>query len=481
MTPPGWDAALASALAGTARRPLTGAGGDPERALLSSVAALAVRRLAGWAPPRSALPAGVPCPAEERRTVASAAALRLDAMLGGDHAELLPEWLALAGAGGLVVPPRLLPALLAHAESHAQVREAVLEVIGRRGRWLAARVPGWAFAALGDLEAAFETGTRTARTAALRELRRQDPAAALDRLAASWPAESGEDRAALVGCLDVGLGPADEAFLEAATGDGRKEVRQTALTFLARLPDSRLVRRMRERVEPMVVYRRGLLGGKLQVAPPERCGPELVADGVEPKPPQGIGEQAWWLSQMLGLVPPRTWPVEAAGAAAGGDWTAALLRGWALGAARFRDARWAAALVLLWVGTPDKRRSSLWFDPGDILESLEPRDHDDILVRVLAQSAADGAALAANRGHRWGEGLTRALLRELPGLARSPQKVHVAASAAFVVGRCGDTSVLAEAERLAATPTGIPLLDRALADAADTLNWRALMAKELTT
>jgi hypothetical protein len=474
-----WEAVVGSALAGTARQPLAGDTDDPERALLAAAAAHAVRRLAGWMPPRGAPPIVEPCPPEERDAVSPAAAARLSGMLAGGRAELVPEWLELAAAAGRLVPPRLLPALLAHAQAHGPLRQAALDVIGRRGRWLAALEPDWGFAALADLDAAFETGTRPARAAALRELRRRDPAAALGRLAASWPSESGEDRAALIGCLQVGLGSADEEFLEAARNDSRREVRQAALAFLARLPASRLVRRMRERVEPMVVYRRGLLGGRLQVAPPERCEPDVVADGVEPKPPQGTGQRAWWLSQMLGLVPPSTWPVEAAGAAGGSDWTAALLRGWAAAAARFRDARWADALAQLWARTPEKDRPALAFSPELVLIDLEPADRDAVVLGVVRRSAADGARLAVHCDHRWGAALTAAVLGGLPDLARS--NLHLAGQAARQVGLRGDPALGAEAERLAAGLEDIPWFARALADAADTLHWRAVMAEELNT
>jgi len=474
MTAAGWDETLASALAGTARQPPAGTA-DPERALLDAAAEHALRRLAGW-PARPGLPPpeGDACPPEELPAASPAAALRLAGMLAGDHAELLPEWLALA-AGQRVVPPRLLPAVLAHAATRPPLRQAIIDVIGRRGRWLAARVPGWDFAALGDLDAAFATGTRPARLSALRELRRRDPAAALRRLAERWPDESGEDRAALVDCLQVGLGAHDEDFLEAAARDSRKEVRQAALTFLARLPASRLVERMRARVEPMVVYRRGLLGGRLEVAPPERCGQELVDDGIEPRPPQGIGERAWWLSQALGMVRPGRWPVEAAAAAVDTDWAAALLGGWAAAAARFRDARWAEALIVLWTRTWERKRGQLGFSPESILLGLEPADRDAVLVRVIGRSPVEGARLALYADHRWGRDLTRALVEALRGLA--PQQAHVATLAAMHLGLRGDPALVAEAERL----TDIPSLDHAAADAAEMLHRRSLMAKELST
>jgi hypothetical protein len=482
-----WEVALASALAGTARQPLprdpAAEAADPARELLSVAARLAVRRLAGWAPAQGLVPAAAaaPAPPEERPTVSPAAAARLDGKLAGDGAELLPEWLELAHGRQLIVPPRLLPALLDHAGRQVAAREPVLAVIGQRGRWLAGQVPGWAFAALGDPDSAFETGARPARAAALRELRRRDPAGALSRLAGGWAGESGEDRAALIGCLAVGLGPSDEEFLESARRDSRREVRQAALTFLARLPDSRLIARMRERVQPMVVYRRTLLRGRLEVAPPERCDADVVADGVEARPPPGTGERAWWLRQMLGMVPPATWPVDVVDAAVASDWAAPLLLGWSDAAGRFRDATWAAALVGLWARLPQKRRDELALSPEEVLGELDGCDRDPILLGVLGRSPVDGVHLAARCDHRWGRELTAAVLQRLPELvARHGHAVARVAPVAMQAGLRGDPAALPEAERLASRETGVPWLDGALAAAAATLRRRALMAKELT-
>jgi hypothetical protein len=473
-----WDAALGSALAGTARQPLAGAAADPARALLDAAAAHAVRRLAGWMPPTRGLSPPAACPPEDVRVVSAAAARRLAEMLAGGHSDLLPQWLELAAARRLVVPPRLLPALLTYVETDVRAPESALDVIGRRGHWLAAQVPSWAFAALGDLDAAFATGTRRARVAALVRLRRQNPAGALARLAAGWPGESGEDRVALVRAIEVGLGAGDEHFLEAAAGDPRKEVRDRALDLLVRLPGSRLVGRMRERVLGMVAFRTG----RLRVEPPEAWEPELEAAGVVRRPPQGMGERAWWLSQVLGMVPPDAWPVEAAGAAGAAgatDWEAALLGGWARGAIRFQDARWAEALTLLWERTPEKRRPELGYGADGLVAGLPPAERDALLMGAFRRSPAWAARLAIRCAHLWGHELSAAFAGALPLLAAKPDLEAI--QTLRMLGYRGDPAVEPEIARAAVTPTGVAPLDRALAEASDLLRWRAAMARELTS
>jgi hypothetical protein len=131
--------------------------------------------------------------------------------------------------------------------------------LGKRGRWLARQNPDWAYAVAGEvpdepgaIDEAWTTGTPEARVALLRQLRQADPARGRELLASTWKTDGPEDRAAFLKAFEIGLGPDDEPFLEAALDDRRKEVRAAAIELLTRLPGSRLVRRMIERVAPLL-------------------------------------------------------------------------------------------------------------------------------------------------------------------------------------------------------------------------------------
>lgn len=71
-------------------------------------------------------------------------------------------------------------------------------------------------------------------------------------LESSWPSEAPDDRIAFVAELEHGLAPTDEPFLEKALEDRRKEVRQRALDLLLRLSESALIKRMWQRVAPLI-------------------------------------------------------------------------------------------------------------------------------------------------------------------------------------------------------------------------------------
>ena len=95
----------------------------------------------------------------------------------------------------------------------------------------------------------------------------------------TWPTEASEDRARFVAALETGLSLADDAFLDQALDDRRKEVREAALEPAA--PASRVGAGSADgRARP----RGGALArarpDRLVVRPPAELTPELRRDGV---------------------------------------------------------------------------------------------------------------------------------------------------------------------------------------------------------
>jgi hypothetical protein len=395
---------------------------DREAALLAAAALTAGHERAGRLAARDPGPAPEPCPEESRPRAGEAAGALLRRVLGGEHPELLPEWLALAAAAGRLAPAELLPALLDASAADAGRQAALLPVLGGRGRWLAAQQPAWAWvlgAAAPD-EAAWHAGTPEVRRAFLARLRAENPARAVELLRDTWPQEAADDRAWMVAALETGLGPADEAFLEAALDDRRKEVRRVAAGLLARLPGSALGRRMAERTRPLLRLVPGTAGSLLKLRAarpavveatlPEACDRALQRDGVEPKPPAGFGEKAWWLVQMLEATPLGVWgeawsltPSAALAAAAAGEWAKDLLEGWARAAVRQRDAAWAAELF----------PAALAANRADLLEPLlavlPAAEREARLAPLLAADAGDAGRLLAGAGP-WSAAFSRAVL-----------------------------------------------------------------------
>lgn len=350
---------VSAALLGTARRPVDPAvlpdsvrrlvnGDDPEHTLLTAAALLTGYRRAGRLPERGVTVLS-PAPADPREVVGPAAAYRLAVLLFGDRGNLLPEWLAAVSARGLRVPPERLPVLADAARNRPELRAALAEAAGPRGPWLAALQPDWAFLAERtdtDDPEVWTFGTIGQRRVWLAAVRSTDPGRARAALSEVWPAEPAPVRVQLLEVLRNRLSISDEEFLEAALDDRARDVRRLAAELLAALPESALSRRMADRLRPLLGVRRRTL----VVALPAQCDEGMRRDGVNPVPPRGVGERAWWLGQLVSAAPLPVWaglgsPAELVRMPVEGCDPRLLGLGWSAAAVREGATDWVHALL----------------------------------------------------------------------------------------------------------------------------------------
>lgn len=342
--------------------PAAGLPADPAALLLDRAALLTAARRGGRCPDRAA-----PLAAAEPDTVPAvrrAARLRLARMLGGEHPDLLPEWLAAAAGRGRRVPASLLPVLLHRvrrgSSADPELCRLVAEAGGPRARWLARLNPEWklvlSYAPAG--EDAWRLGDIAQRRGYLSALRSRDPGAARDLVAASWDTVGTSERVMFLNATATGLSLADEPLLEAALDDRHAWVRKAAADLLAAMPGSALSGRMAERARHRLRRQRGMGGDGLLVSPPGKCDAAMRRDGITPSGTNGppLAGQAMLLLDLLARTPLRTWtdglgltPAEIAGLDAG-DWTPVLHAGWARAAiAQSRYDRsageWMAVLI----------------------------------------------------------------------------------------------------------------------------------------
>ena len=398
-----------------------------EHALLSLAALSALHESIGGLPVSDNAPSPQPCVPEKELHVSGAASSLLGRLLGGESVDLLPEWLMLASKAGQLARPEALPPLLDMGNSKPDMRESILPVIGERGRWLAGQNPDWAWvsgAAKHD-ESVWHTGERPARLLFITRLRQSDPKRARELLAETWKDETPEDRAAFVGTFGSGLTLGDEAFLESALEDKRKEVRRNAASLLARLPDSQLVQRITAWTKPLLRFTRGEAGSVLklkkakpasiEVRLPAECDKAMQREGIEPKPPQGFGEKAGWLIQMIEVVPLDFWtqewqvtPETILAASQGGEWAKELAAAWMRAVIRQRNTAWAEALFeTVLDGKPFEKLEGL-------LAAMDPAQRELRLRALLANNDKKTrdlhGALVAQCRHDWSADFSRAVL-----------------------------------------------------------------------
>jgi hypothetical protein len=388
----------------------------PEAALWLSLGALDLWERSGFVASDQPAPTPAPVAASETlRPCPPRAQAVLAQLLRGPHpAGLEAEWLRLLHRHGGRLPAHVLPKLLDAATRQPALRPAVLPVLGERGHWLARHQADWEWAAGTGADAApWETGTPEQRVAALREWRTSDPQAALGALAAVWSSEPPDQRAALLAALAVGLGPDDEAFLEAALDDRRKEVRAAAQRLLARLPESRLAQRMLDRLLPLLRVE----SGRIELTLPASLDAAMRRDGIGATRHHGLGEKAGWVVDMLAAVDPHVWPrwldrppracLELAEPS---EFAAVFVRGWALAVQR-RDGEpaWLRDFII-WSATA---RPSL--------RDAVPDTLFDVAAAHVAQDEEGtcGALFDALAGKWIGDGFPMRLIARLAAGARA--------------------------------------------------------------
>ncbi len=428
-----WPQLLSTALVGTQRRaPDTVAVPEQlnalvpvlrsEADLLSAAGSLTLARRAGVGVVTGVQPLA-PAPVDDLPLAPAAARRRLRLLIGTSvDPNLVELWLTLAVERGVGVAGRDLPNLFRIGRAHERLRDAITTVAGARGAWLAAMNGEWSWvvdrrAVMIDVddEQAWTEGSLADRVAYLATARRRDPARGRELLEAVWAKEPSPERAALLPTLSAGLGLDDEPFLDAALDDRRKEVRIAAQALLATLPGSAYERRMADRARATVAAS----GRKLVVTPPDSCDNAMKRDGVEPKPPHGIGERAWWFEQIVSAAPLSTWesfgaaPAELAAGKVVDDWAPSLHRAWANAAVRAGDTVWAAALLSAGFGSGVKAKV-VDAELTTALHRMLPAD--EAIATALTRLAAVGTTVAQAAAivdicpRPWTEPLAAALL-----------------------------------------------------------------------
>jgi hypothetical protein len=429
-TPDLWKEITMAALLGTQRKAFAPARPDgalglllaetispDEAGLLRLAAVTSLHRRAGKLPAFGNPTFPSACPPEKTSRCSPLAGSFLAQVLEGGRLPLLEEWLDLAAGHHQRIREEYLPLVFAQAKLVESLREKLLPVLGERGRWLAGQNPDWRLFIPALDEKIWQEGQRKERLVFLRDLRAVDPGGARDLLVSTWTQEPPAERAAFLGALENRLSMADEAFLESVLDDRRKDVRQAAAGLLANLPKARLVGRMTERARKLVTWKIGLLRSSLEVNLPEACDPAMLRDGIESKPPAGarIGEKAWWLAQILSIVPPRTWsaawgkrPAQILDMVRKHEWEDALLLGWTEAAERFTDSDWLEALI-----GHELRRNGIQ-RIYELFPRLPAATQENLIITLLQDNpslAYDQPAsvyLSACR-HSWSEEMTQAV------------------------------------------------------------------------
>jgi hypothetical protein len=373
------------------------AGVTTEQQVLRSAGILAICNDAGFLPPLDERPLPAPCVTENLGQATDSGLVSVLRQILADGPDPLRlEALRELGQAGLHLSPSHLPTALQLGQRYPHLRQALLGVLGQRGEWLAHFDPAWSWAIDGHIEtgasANWDTGSQEQRSLHIARLRKTRPAEARELVQNGFSKLDARERAGLLEQLRVGLGSADEDFLESCLADRSKEVRQIAADLLARLPDSRYVGRMAGRLGQCLGHERRLLRQVVTLEAPAQFAPDWKADTLEETRAKSetLGDRAWWLYQLARYVPLEWWPQQTGMNPAEllawlpkTDWHEAILRAWSEAIRRTENAEWALALY------SSKLLKKMAIEPLDLLSHLplEERTHQWLLVLGAQQSA----------------------------------------------------------------------------------------------
>jgi hypothetical protein len=392
---------------------------DREGSLLSAASVIALYRSAGTAPPTDTQPLPEAHSDDEMSRGSSASGQHLALMLEGEFREVLPEWLAAMNRARQRVPEEHLPALLDLGRMEPSLRGMIVDVLGRRGEWLAAQNPDWSYATRREEKDVWETGSREERLLLLERLRSVEPDIARELLLTTWSQESVKDRVVFLEKLSIGLSSRDESFLNQALHDRSVEVRRAARALLAGLPESEFSRRLKELANQVLSFKKPLIGkARIEAALPEDPIAWLKANDIEiDNPPrnaaQSIGAKGWTLKELISLIPITHWrdiwkksPLEIIRAGQDSEGRESLILGFVSATRRDREPDWIEALLEFmsdYEKCPQMTELAAYL-PAARLEAL--------IFRAFKSESADVNALRLLWVHRssWSDQLSRAVV-----------------------------------------------------------------------
>ncbi|GHO96227.1 hypothetical protein KSF_062750 [Reticulibacter mediterranei] len=386
---------------------------EPERQLLLAAGAWAMYRRAGrvaGAAPEAPPPAESETLADCSRRVKQI----IDDTLLQNEDDLLLEALARMRNAGLRLPYDFLPQVLQRGAEKKALRAALVPVLGTRGHWLSQFNPAWSWVAQylaettqalpTDAETIWQEGTQGQRAEILQRLRQSDPAKARTWLVEVWKLEKAEARNDFLATMETQLSMEDEPFLEQALDDRSSNVRATAASFLARLPESALTRRMRARANAILSY----TNNELVVTLPEEIDQAWERDGIISNSDNIQGKRTTWMTKVLAQVPPQHWeeqfgltPQQLLDAAVQTHWVLELIESWSYATLLHRSAHWIAPLVDWWDGSqPDSQLTLAGIEAK--AKSSFARQHKASLLALLPQREAEQKVLQLREsGEEW--------------------------------------------------------------------------------
>lgn len=293
---------------------------NPDLAIWQTIATHNLLKKAGYIPPSIKLRLNLPALPDQKTKCPQQVEHFLTLILNDIHPELLTEWLYLMQLNHFSVLHHFLPRLIEKGKN-PKLCDAIYSVIDERGAWLIDQNPLWKAAYSIILEKnnltnpnwqhnnlqTWKLGKIDERVHALKNMRANDPVAALAALQLEWTKESSENRSKLVTALEVNLSMNDEAFLEYALDDSHRDVRGFVQFLLTKLPESQLVQRCKTILQTLIRSEKRIFRAqKLEITLPE-LNTAMQRDCIDQHQEQDLGPKLSLLVRLISILPCNYW------------------------------------------------------------------------------------------------------------------------------------------------------------------------------
>ncbi len=348
----------------------------------------------------------------------------LQQMMDGKYEQALAEFFNIAKTENCFLPPEQVPSLLQKASENPGQADLLKPLMGAHTKWLAAQHPEWI---LLFAEAAIEDWPNVGfqqRVHIFRKMRERDISVSLELLQSIWADIDFRQKKSFLKVMRFTVSIKDEAFLEMALADRRKEVRKVAAELLQSIPESKLLQRVWEGLDKLVNIKKGKGGKeKPEIQLPDEISPTMLRDGIDPSQ-QWLrgGLRASRLGQMIAIIPPEKWeekfkrtPEDLIEIFAQSDYAIILLQALSHATTLHPNDNWAIAILEFWLY---HHHLDKWVDftPKQLCENLTAEAFNRIAIPALEycdQLPTDEdpiTLLIRKNTHPWDESLTHAFM-----------------------------------------------------------------------
>lgn len=353
---------------------------------------------------------------EEKPYCTESATQVLKDILYEENISLLQYWLEQCAAAQQIVPPELIPELLAIGVHQKKLQSLLAVCCGKRGEWLSRFNTSWNFSALQTDEELWHNGAFEQRKQVLAVLRKTDPDTARNWLEATWAVEDANTKAGFLELLHENVGEADIPFLESLATEKGKKVKEEALALLKKIPGSAVVQSYTDVLRQAVtlIKEKALLGlvskTSLQFRLPADIPEAVFKSGIEKlSSSKNTSDEAFILFQLIEFCPPDFWathlqcsPAEVVELFSKTDEGLRLLGAMGLAVSRFKAAVWAPLFFKL---------DNYFF--YDLISLASKKEGEAYLVRRFEKDpqSINAAGFAASLTEQWGIELAAAVLK----------------------------------------------------------------------